>query len=202
MAKFWEQNWFKKGAMLVGADIAGEYFFGETMPGGVSGEGPSYYSGDTFAGSFLNTVGVTPFSSTSFGSSVSGYIPDFIKQGFSDFTGGTGSASSALSAMFGKQFQQPPSMRGVKRLPTQYGRYGDFAAGQAGQIPLGQSGRVANALQTPQMRNYLAGLVRAESIPRRTVGTGTAYTGSTTLGSSKVKRTATRQKKLSLASDD
>jgi len=33
MAKFWEQNWFKKGAMLVGADIAGEYFFGETVPG-------------------------------------------------------------------------------------------------------------------------------------------------------------------------
>jgi len=200
MAKFWEQNWFKKGAMLVGADIAGEYFFGETVPG-MEGTDELYFKGDSYAGSFLNTMGVTPFAGTSFGSSVSGAIPDFIKQGFGDFTGGTGSASSALASMFGKQFREPPQPKGT-RLQTQYGREKSFGAGQAGQIPLGQSGRIANALQTPQMRDYLAGLVSAKNIPRRTVGAGTVYTGSTNVGSSKVKRTATRQKKLSLASDD
>jgi|DEB0MinimDraft_6_1074348.scaffolds.fasta_scaffold00990_4 hypothetical protein len=187
MAKFWEQKWFKTGVALVGANVVGEYLFGETMPGGVSGEGPSYFSGDNLAAKGLNYFGVTPFGETAVGSAISGYVPDWLKD-----TIGSKEAKQATASflnMFGEVGGPPSGKRTTK--PNLIRSDTSFQAGQAGQIPLGNNGRVGNALQSPKMQAYLAQHVRATKIPQRILAQPRP-TGSTTLGSVSVKRTATR----------
>tara|TARA_R100001460_G_scaffold18254_4_gene38686 strand:+ start:17 stop:628 length:612 start_codon:yes stop_codon:yes gene_type:complete len=192
MAKFWEQKWFKTGVALVGADIAGEYLFGDTSPGGVSGEGASYFSGDNFAAKGLNYLGVTPFGDTAVGSAVKGfyddYVPDWLQDNLS--SDNIKQASASFLNMFGDTGQMPSLPRG--KTQSSFARSNtNFQAGQAGQIPLGRSGRVGNALQSPKMQAYLAQHVRASKIPQRILAQ-VRSTGSTTLGRVSVKRTATR----------
>jgi len=191
MAKFWEQKWFKTGVALVGANVVGEYLFGETMPGGVSGEGSSYFSGDNLAAKGLNYFGVTPFGDTAVGSAVKGfyddYVPDWLQDNLS--SDDAKKASASFLNMFGDTGQMPSGKRTTQ---ASYIRSDtNFQAGQAGQIPLGKNGRVGNALQSPKMQAFLAQHVRANKIPQRILAQ-TRSTGSTTLGKVSVKRTATR----------
>ncbi len=190
MAKFWEQKWFKTGVALVGAKIAGNYFFGDTAVDDVTGA--SYYSGKGLAAKGLNYFGVTPFGDTAIGSSVKGlyndYVPDFLKDMIEDDD--VREKSASFLNMFGDMGRPP--FESKQRTQASYIRSDtNFQAGQAGQIPLGQNGRVAGALQSPQMQAYLARHVRATKVPERILAQ-TRPTGSTTLGSVSVKRTATR----------
>jgi len=186
MAKFWEQKWFKTGVALVGANVVGEYFFGDTVPG-MEGTTDVYFKVDTLAGKTLNYFGVTPFAGTAVGSAVSGLVPDWLKD-----TIGSKEAKQATASflnMFGEVGGPPSEKRTTK--PNLIRRDTSFQAGQAGQIPLGNNGRVGNALQSPKMQAYLAQHVRATKIPQRILAQPRP-TGSTTLGSVSVKRTATR----------
>jgi len=186
MAKFWEQKWFKTGVALVGANVVGEYFFGDTVPG-MEGTTDVYFKGDTLAGKTLNYFGVTPFAGTAVGSAVSDLVPDWLKD-----TIGSKEAKQATASflnMFGEVGGPPSEKRTTK--PNLIRSDTSFQAGQAGQIPLGNNGRVGNALQSPKMQAYLAQHVRATKIPQRVLAQPRP-TGSTTLGSVSVKRTATR----------
>jgi hypothetical protein len=189
MAKFWEQKWFKTGVALVGAKIAGNYFFGDTAVDDVTGA--SYYSGKGLAAKGLNYFGVTPFGDTAIGSSVKGlyndYVPDFLKDMIEDDD--VREKSASFLNMFGEMGEPPSEKRTTK--PNLIRSDTSFQAGQAGQIPLGNNGRVGNALQSPKMQAYLAQHVRATQIPQRILAEPRP-TGSTTLGSVSVKRTATR----------
>ena len=158
------------------------------MPGGVSGEGPSYFSGDNLAAKGLNYFGVTPFGETAVGSAISGYVPDWLKDTIGSKEAKQTSAS--FLNMFG-DIGQMPSLPRDKTQSSFTRSDTNFQAGQAGQIPLGKNGRVGNALQSPKMQAYLAQHVRASKIPQRILAQ-TRSTGSTTLGRVSVKRTATR----------
>jgi len=186
MAKFWEQKWFKTGVALVGANVVGEYFFGDTVPG-MEGTTDVYFKGDTLAGKTLNYFGVTPFAGTAVGSAVSGLVPDWLK----DTIGGTEGKKVAASFlnMFGDMGEMPSVER---RTPSSFARSDtNFQAGRAGLIPLGSNGKVNNAMQSPKMQAFLAQHVKATKIPSRILAQ-TRPTGTTTLGKVSVKRSATR----------
>jgi len=190
MAKFWEQKWFKTGVALVGADVAGNYFFGDTAVDDVTGA--SYYSGKGLAAKGLNYFGVTPFEDTAVGSAVKGFYDDYVPDWLQDTISSDDvkETSASFLNMFGDMGQMPSLPR--NKTQSSFTRSDtNFQAGQAGQIPLGKNGRVGNALQSPKMQAYLAQHVRASKIPQRILAQ-TRSTGSTTLGRVSVKRTATR----------
>jgi len=190
MAKFWEQKWFKTGVALVGANVAGNYFFGDTAVDDVTGA--SYYSGKGLAAKGLNYFGVTPFGETAVGSAVKGFYDDYVPEWLQDSISGDDAkkASASFLNMFGDMGQMPSLPR--NKTQSSFTRSDtNFQAGQAGQIPLGKNGRVGNALQSPKMQAYLAQHVRASKIPQRILAQARS-TGSTTLGRVSVKRTATR----------
>ena len=191
MAKFWEQKWFKTGVALVGANVAGEYLFGDSDFGFSGGEETSYFTGDNLAAKGLNYFGVTPFGNTAIGSAVKGfyddYVPDWLQDNIS--SDNVKQASASFLNMFGDTGQMPSGKRTTQARSIRSDT--NFQAGQAGQIPLGKNGRVGNALQSPKMQAYLAQHVRASKIPQRILAQ-TRSTGSTTLGRVSVKRTATR----------
>jgi len=193
MAKFWKQNWFKAGVALVGAKFAGEYFFGDTVPG-MEGMDNQYFKGDNLAGKTLNYFGVTPFSGTSVGSSIYGavddFMPDWIKDGYDAVKGSGAEKSASFLNMFGKDMGGMPS--GTRSTQARSIRTDtNFQAGQAGQIPLGKNGRVANALSSGKMNNFLAGHVKTTYIPPRILAS-IQPVGSTTAKRVSVKRSATR----------
>lgn len=191
MAKFWEKKEFKIGLAIAGANVVGEYLFGETMPGGVSGEGPSYYSGDSLAAKGLNYFGVTPFGETAVGSAVSGAVSGLVPDWLKDTIGGTEAkkATASFLNMFGDMGEMPSTQR---RTPSSFARSDtNFQAGRASLIPLGSNGRVNNAMQSPKMQAFLAQHVKATKIPSRILAQ-TRPTGTTTLGKVSVKRSATR----------
>ena len=190
MAKFWEQKWFKTGVALVGADVVGEYFFGDTVPG-MEGTTDAYFKGDTLSGKALNYFGVTPFAGTAVGSAVKGLYDDYVPEWLQDSISSDDAkkASASFLNMFGDTGQMPSGKRTTRANSIKSDT--NFQAGQAGQIPLGKNGRVGNALQSPKMQAYLSQHVRASKIPQRILAQ-TRSTGSTTLGRVSVKRTATR----------
>lgn len=198
MAKFWKQNWFKAGVALVGAKFAGEYFFGDMMPGGVSGEGTPYFSGDNLSANTLNYFGVTPFKATGIGSSIYGavddFIPDSVKDGYDFFKktikGSGAEKSASFLNMFGRDMGGMPS--GTRSTQARSIRTDtNFQAGQAPQIPLGKNGRVSTALASGKMNDFLSGHVKATYVPARILA-NIRPVGSTSLGRVSVKRSATR----------
>jgi len=191
MAKFWEKKEFKIGMAIAGANVVGEYLFGESDFGFSGGEETSYFTGDNLAAKGLNYFGVTPFRNTAVGSAVSdavsGLVPDWLK----DTIGGTEGKKVAASFlnMFGDMGEMP-SIQG--RTPSSFARSDtNFQAGRASLIPLGSNGKVNNAMQSPKMQSFLAQHVKATKIPSRILAQ-TRPTGTTTLGKVSVKRSATR----------
>ncbi len=194
MAKFWKQNWFKAGVALVGAKVAGEYLFGDSDFGFSGGEETSYFTGDNLAAKGLNYFGVTPFGNTAVGSSIYGavddFMPDWIKDGYDAVKGSGAEKSASFLNMFGRDMGEMPS--GKRSTQARSIRTDtNFQAGQAGQIPLGKNGRVANALSSGKMNNFLAGHVKTTYIPPRILAS-IQPVGSTTAKRVSVKRSATR----------
>jgi len=193
MAKFWKQNWFKAGVALVGAKFAGEYFFGDTVPG-MEGMDNQYFKGDNLAGKALNYFGVTPFKGTSIGSSIYGavddFIPDFVKDGYDSLKGSGAEKSASFLNMFGNM-GGPPSGKRTTQASGMMRSNTDFQAGQVSQIPIGKNGRVANALSSGKLNNFLSSHVKTTYIPPRILAS-IQPVGSTALRRVSVKRTATR----------
>lgn len=157
--------------------------------------------GSNLIGSVMNKLGVTPFQGTSLGQSYQKYVPSFIQTGVSNVLSGKGLLGTDLNlgASQGEMF------RGMNRMPdapvarqvSPYRSGQDYSpSAPVAQVPLGR-GRVGQALQRPQIQNFLAQAVNAK-IPARIVGAqidpGSLQSISLT-GRLSVKRSATRTKK-------
>ena len=155
-----------KVAALVGAGYFGsKYLFGETLPSGISGEGPLAYDDSTLYGKVFNKAGFTPFQETSFGQSTLGQAitktGSFLGIGQSsdaEVLAGTVQSLSALQRFDRQVSPGKITATGIRTDTT-------FQPGQIGRIPIGNGTQVSSALQTDAMRQYLAKQVQMMGLP-------------------------------------
>ena len=157
-------NTLKIGATIAASYVGREYLFGETGTIGMEGD-LGYTSGSPVA-SFLNTVGVSPFSNTAVGEFVSPAMPFLRKLGSKDgfFTTGL-EAGSLAEQFFGKGFSRDMGMGVNIPGPRSYNSRESYEAGRAQQLALGNGAVVKNALSKPSMQSYLTKQVAGFGIP-------------------------------------
>ena len=168
----WLSNALKGNTLKIGAAIAASYvgreaLFGETGrvlgEGPYAGLGPQQYTSGNLAASFLNTVGLTPLSTTKLGSTVIPYLQKLGgEQGF--FTTGL-EAGSLAEQFFGKGFSRDMGMGVNIPDPRSYTSRESYEAGRAQQLALGRGTAEKNALTKPSMQSYLTKQVAGFGIP-------------------------------------
>ena len=155
-------NTLKVGAMMAGAYFGSKYVFGETLPSGISGEGPLAYDDSTLYGKVFNKLDITPFQETAFGQSKVGQaitgVGNFLNIGKGS---GVEGAVSLFSQAMGKEFGRVPDAPQVSL--SGYGARSDlnFQAGRAQLFQTGKGGALAAALGREATQQYLAKQVQA-----------------------------------------
>ena len=204
-------NLLKVGLATAGANLAGEYLFGQATPSSIYSL-PSRFAGDNLSASFLNTLGVTPFQSTSVGTALRGYsqqfseyIPDFLKTN-SETVAEVGKAGVSMAAQF---FQGDPSAPGGMPdkggiRPTAVRTDNRFSAGKVNPLPLGRNGLAQEAYESPLVQQILAKAQSSVQIPRTRVQNPTISmtSGSVSVSSPSIStRSVTKRTKYSTSGD-
>lgn len=159
-----------KIAAIAAAGYAGkQYLFGSSSGHGYDISTGSYiapkFTGDNFAASTFNRLGVTPFSNTSFGQSGLGQAitktGSFLGLGES---GGAATLAGVVDSLTASQrFDKMPSPGTIQASGVNSDT--NFQPGQVGRIPIGNNGQVGNALNSEAMRQYLAKQVAMMALP-------------------------------------
>ena len=153
-------NTLKLGATILGSMVGKEYLFGETGGGAYDTATGKFIPGKYTSGSFIaegfNKLGVKPFSQTTVGS----FLSPILEQGrdFVDF--GTELAEGKRRSL---QFEDLPTIPRISASGVNTNT--NFQAGRARMIPLGNNGKVNNALANPRVQNYLAKRARIMGLP-------------------------------------
>ena len=180
-------NTLKVGAMIAGAYFGSKYLFGETLPSGVSGEGPLAYDDSTLYGKVFNKLDITPFQETAFGQSAVGKAITGVGS-FLNIGGGSDEdkASSLFSLAMGREFGRFPDAPQLSL--SGFGARSDlnFQAGRAQLFQTGRGGALAAALGRDATQQYLARQVRATigmpAASKLPAVTGVALPATTTAG--------------------
>lgn len=180
-------NTLKVGAMIAGTYFGSKYLFGETLPSGVSGEGPLAYDDSTLYGKVFNKLDITPFQETAFGQSSVGKaitgVGSFLNIGKGS---GEDDAASLFSLALGREFGRFPDAPQFSL--SGYGARSDlnFQAGRAQLFQTGRGGALAAALGRDATQQYLARQVRATigmpAASKLPAVTGVALPATTTAG--------------------
>ena len=156
-----------KLAAIAAAGYAGrEYIFGNQIGSVYDTATGKYieggYSGGNFAAKTFNYLGVTPFSETKIGSFLqpltSKYTPGLTLDPVGDAV-----AAGARALTAGERFDAMPTAGRIQASGVRSDT--NFQAGQAGKFPIGNGGRVGNALGSEAMQQYLAKQVRMMGLP-------------------------------------
>ena len=159
-------NTVKIAAVAASAYFGKQFVWGSTTPtydtsgpGGFGRIGATY-SGDTFAGRMFNKAGIAPFSETRVGSFLSP-VTEFLRP---RSMGGTGLAEQAVDKLsYQDRMDAMPSAGTITSSPIRSDT--NFGLGQVSQLPIGSGGQVGRALESEQLRLYMARRVKAMGLP-------------------------------------
>lgn len=158
-------NTVKIAAVAASAYFGKQFVWGETTPvygGNLKGFGRvgTKYTEDTFAGRMFNKAGITPFQNTRVGSFLSP-VTEFLRP---RSMGGTGLAEQAADKLsYQDRMDAMPSAGTITSSPIRSDT--NFGLGQVSQLPIGSGGQVGRALESEQLRLYMARRVKAMGLP-------------------------------------
>ena len=180
LSKALKNNSVKIGLVLAGAAVGKEYLYGAKQYGTLSDPTALTYNPDSFIGSTLNKLGVTPFQETAVGQSFVGDIVDYMKPLKND---PVDKAISALRQNIG--LPQAPQL-GLAAGNQNFRSGQGFQPGRAQLFNVGANGRTMAALNNASTQEYIAQKVSglnipmAQALPSPSTGSGTIRTTSMT----------------------